>query len=217
MECRETEWLIDAYLDRTLSTRVAQDLESHLANCTVCRGQYGPMMELLSTPDDLPVPAGLRDRIVATIADAGSGVAVSGPAGRIRPGPVRRSGFRWIAWSGAVAASIAFVAVGWMGAEWFGRPQPPGDIVPNPPSKQTTVVLSPWMLSGLAQAMTAQGSVNPLAFAAQATMTEMFATPAFGELPDIPARRYPAVREPLPSDADAPSPVIPVLPPILRL
>ncbi|MBN1491360.1 MAG: zf-HC2 domain-containing protein [Phycisphaerae bacterium] len=67
MECRDTERLIDAYLDRELPAETASKLEAHLSACQPCRRQYGSLVGFLTKPEPIAVPAGLAERIAAAI------------------------------------------------------------------------------------------------------------------------------------------------------
>jgi predicted anti-sigma-YlaC factor YlaD len=69
MDCRDIEQLIDAYLDRELRPEEAERLEGHLDACAACSQQYRPVIEALRGGDELPVPAGLRERVLAAVLD----------------------------------------------------------------------------------------------------------------------------------------------------
>jgi hypothetical protein len=218
MECRETEWLIDAHLDRTLSTRVAQELESHLASCAGCRARYGPMMELLSCPEDVQVPSGLRDRIAAAVMELPHVAAPSGKVRRLDTKAGRRVRRVWAPWVGAVAASVAFFVMGWIGSRWWVNPVPggggPGGAGPQP---QATVVLSPWVMSSWAQALALQTPSSPLAFVAQAATSELLIESALQPRAAETGRPYSTTREAPARDAVPAGPEMPILPPLIRL
>jgi anti-sigma factor RsiW len=217
MECHDAERLMDAWLDHELSAEAAVEMEAHLAECPVCRHRHAGLVQLLNSPEPVIVPSGLRDRVIAAVQAAPMHVsppAAPQAATRMRP-PVRRY---WLIGTGAIAASVAIFAMGWLGSIWFRRPAPIAnrDMKPKP-QETTTVVLSPWVLSTWAQALAMGGPVNPAASAAQAAVMELFTTASFEAAPIVPARPRAATRHAPPDDADAAPPEIPVLPPILRL
>jgi len=216
MECREIEWLIDAYLDRTLSRRVAGELGAHLESCSVCRKTYGPMLRLLSSPEPIAVPDGLRDRIAAAVSESTLAPAARREHPKAAVGAGR--GIRRIAmpWAGAIAASVAFFAMGWLGSRWWVNR--PTELHPfdrgreHPPAR---VVLSPWAMSNLAQAMASHASASPIALVAQAATSEWLVESLFRPPPALPAR---ATTAPAASGVEADvEPAVPILPPVIRL
>lgn len=181
MECRDVERLIDAYLDRELSAESAHEVESHLASCPTCRGRYGGMVSLLTSTGEVDVPEGLRDRIMAGVRDQSMSPGSSPATARQA---ARRLRFGWWAWTGAIAASIAFFAFGWFSSDLWNNGQPlPGPIVERGQAREVTVVLSPWVLSSWAQATALRTPGGPMFFLAQATATEMMTASFFDDTP----------------------------------
>jgi len=191
MDCRDTERLIDAWLDRELPSEQARQVEAHISECPTCRRRFMPMVDLLGSTEPVSVPDALRDRIVD---------AVSYRAGGRTSAEGRTTGTRrWrLAWIGAAAACVGFFVVGWFGSQWRGSPDKTvteaPKVVEQPkvtPQPQVTVVLSPWMLNSWAQAMALRGPVNPAPLFAQALIAELASERSFEMTPVIRVRRRP--------------------------
>ncbi|HSW44432.1 MAG TPA: hypothetical protein VLM89_02560 [Phycisphaerae bacterium] len=217
---RDTEKLIDALLDGELSADKAAEVRSRIERDPALRRGYGPMLSMLRSPEQVEVPAGLRDRIVAAVHERDRG------EGRvIRPKEMvwRRTSNR-LAWIGAMAASIALFMAGWFGARmWMtpATPTPAGDTAGPAPAQ---VVITPGMLAAYAQSMAARGSIYPVPNAVQGALIEMIAqgdlsaqaTPVIHAGTDRAAAQSPA-EQPRESPKDQHEPVIPVFPLIQRL
>ena len=67
MDCRDIERLIDAYWDRELDPGIGEAVGQHLRGCTLCDQRYGAVNAFLTTPDEIAVPSGLRDRVFAAL------------------------------------------------------------------------------------------------------------------------------------------------------
>lgn len=216
MECREIEWLIDAYLDRTLSRRVAGELVAHLESCAACRKTYEPMLRLLSSPEPVAVPAGLRERIAAALSEA----TLAPAQGRQRPETAADAGRRTrrvaMPWAGAIAASVAFFVMGWLGSRWWvNRPTRLHPFDPGREHPPARVVLSPWAMSNLAQAIASQTPASPIALVAQTATSEWLVESLFRPPPAPPAR---AATEPAaPAVEPDAEPALLILPPVIRL
>ncbi|HUW81599.1 MAG TPA: zf-HC2 domain-containing protein [Phycisphaerae bacterium] len=203
MDCRDTERLIDAWLDRELPGEQARQVEAHVAECPTCRRRFMPVVDFLGSTEPVSVPDGLRDRIVD---------AVSHTAGGRTSAEGRTMGTRrWrAAWVGAAAACVGFFVVGWFGSHWWVSPSETVTETPKvaerpevTPEPQVTVVLSPWMLSSWAQAMALRGPVNPAPLFAQALVAEVASERSFEMTPVIRVRRRPIAPETADRDRDA--------------
>lgn len=214
MECGKLESLIDAYLDRALSTESAQDVESHLAGCVECRSKYGGLIALLRSPKPAVAPAGLRGRIMTAVQQQ----AASGTMRESRPGRTRHARLRWAPWTGAAAASLMFFVLGWFGSRLWDRPleQSTAGIEQTAP-QQVTIVLSPWVLSSWAQAMALRAPANPALLVAQQAGMELVTARFFDAASDLQERRRPTSRPMPPSEPTPESELIPILTPVFRL
>ena len=197
MECRDTERLIDAYLDRELSEEAARRLESHLAGCNRCQGKHGAVVALLTSPQPISVPGGLRERVTAAVTQRAA------RTGRVRARSQGTSGWsRFISGprAAAVAASLILIFVGWSILRFPGKsPGPEPGHLAGPPPADMTAPPSPWMLSSWAQAMTLPGPGNPAVFLVQGAAMESLTRPSPEESPVIRVR--PVIRDPSPPDA----------------
>ena len=195
MDCRDTERLIDAWLDRELSSEQARQVEAHVSECPACRRRFMPVVGFLGSTEPVSVPDGLRDRIV----DAASHTAGEPTSAKGRTMGTRR----WrLAWIGAAAACVGFFVVGWFGSQLWVWPSETvtesPKVVERPevsPQPQVTVVLSPWMLSSWAQAMALRGPVNPAPLFAQALVAELASERSFETTPVIRIRQRPIMPE----------------------
>ena len=195
MDCRDTERLIDAWLDRELPSEQARQVEAHVSECPACRRRFKPVVGLLGSAEPADVPDGLRDRIVD---------AITHTAGEPTSAKGRKMGSRRrrAAWIGAAAACVGFFVVGWFGSQWWVSPSETADKTPMvaerpeaAPRPQGTVVLSPWMLSSWAQAMALRGPVNPAPLFAQALVAELASERSFEMTPVIRIRGHPIMPE----------------------
>jgi anti-sigma factor RsiW len=195
MDCRDTQRLIDAWLDRELPSEQAREVEAHMDECPACRRRFMPVVGFLGSAEPVSVPDGLRDRIV----DAVSQTADGRTSTEDRTIGIRR----WrLAWLGAAAACVGFFVVGWFGSQWWGPPSETADErgvlaeqTESTSEPQVTVVLSPWMLSSWAQAMALRGPVNPAPLFAQALVAEVASERSSEMTPVIRVRRRPIVPE----------------------
>jgi len=113
MDCRDTERLIDAWLDRELPSEQARQVEAHMSECPACRRRFKPMIDFLGSAEPVSVPDGLRDRIVDAVTHGAGGKQTAGRDGL----PAVR---RWrLACVGAAAACVGFFVVGWLGSQWW--------------------------------------------------------------------------------------------------
>jgi anti-sigma factor RsiW len=162
---RDSERLIDAWLDGDLPADEAARVETGLRCDPELRRDFGPMVELLRSPEPTSVPAGLRERVVA---------AVHEQAARERTIRFEQNGWRKVSyrlgWMGAVAASVALFLSGWYGAQWWARPTPV--IVAVGPQPEVT---NPWVLAAYAQSVAGRGPMFPTPFVVQGAMIEMLA------------------------------------------
>jgi len=157
MKCLEVGQSICAYLDRELPESAARAVESHLRECEKCRKDFGPLVTFLSVRLPVPVPEGLRDRIVDE---------VEGTMGW------RRNWRRWAFRVCAAAAGVVLVVL-------VGRMAPVGD--PNAMKKSpvgvvlregASVVPSPWLVSSSVQSVALSGWSNPVGVVVQAMVME---------------------------------------------
>jgi|GEM_PF-3298788 len=99
MECRDAKQQIMEYLDGELPSEQNARLEEHLAGCDACTrklAQQRRLIDGIKTLPRVPAPAGLAQRVNATIGHE----------------TVRRPGWGgWVRRYGAMAASIAIVVV----------------------------------------------------------------------------------------------------------
>jgi hypothetical protein len=196
MDCRDTERLIDAWLDRELPGAQARQVEAHIGECPACRRRFIPVVDFLGSAEPVSVPDGLRDRIVDAVTHGAGGERTT-----LRDEPATVRG-RHLAWVSAAAACVGFFVVGWFGSQWWVSPSQTADkpvvVAEQPeaaPQPQGTVVLSPWMLSSWAQAMALRGPVNPAPLFAQALVAELASERSFEMTPVIRVRRRPIAPE----------------------
>jgi anti-sigma factor RsiW len=221
MADRDTEQLIDAYLDGELSVEQAAEVQKLLQSNPGLRRRYGPLLELLASPEPVEIPAGLRDRVLTAVhehAARTSGV-------QRRPGQPNQPRTRvWLPRTGLIAASLMLFVAGWLTSRvWLdsGADQP----VPARPqaiSESSTVVLSPWVLNALAQSLATRGAAGSVTFVVQGAAIEvltepMLNAPAPFEIRPViqthPSRR----RRSVPAERDEPENPFPMLLPIQRL
>lgn len=160
MECRDTKLLIEAYWDRHLPPETAAQVERHLRECSICRAEFGPVTQLLTEPESVTAPAGLRERICAAIETLPM-------PGREQPGESRRLR-RWYStlqapWAGALAACVTFALLGWLSSQIPGG-GPGGKVRVTPVASP-----NPLLALGWAQSIAIPGPCNSLAAMAQAT------------------------------------------------
>jgi predicted anti-sigma-YlaC factor YlaD len=114
MECRDTKLLIESYWDRHLQPETAERVERHLKECPVCRAEYGAVTQLLTGPEPVAVPAGLRERICSAVEmlpmPAGE---TAGASPRLR----RWQSILQAPWAGALAACVTFAFLGWLSSQ----------------------------------------------------------------------------------------------------
>ncbi|MEA3117607.1 MAG: hypothetical protein QOI13_877 [Paraburkholderia sp.] len=92
MECNEVRPLIDAYVDRELSTSEARCVQAHLERCAVCRRESEAVLALgraLRQADYHRAPERLRASILAGLPP------VTEPEPEPEPGLRHRMGFAW--------------------------------------------------------------------------------------------------------------------------
>ena len=208
MECRDTERLMDAYLDRELGPEETRQVELHVSGCSACRSRHGVLLTLLGSARPVSVPDGLRDRIVAAVA-SGAGQGDS-PGMCAEP----RWGGLWVfraPWSGAAAASVMLMFAGWFVLQFSGKP-PRGMDTTTPIAQPAgePVAPSPWMLMSWAQARSLPGPGGSTAFLVQGMAMELLTRPVPDEAPLISVRR-PMNRDAGPLDSE-PSPAVPQVP-----
>lgn len=213
MDCRDVDRLMDPWLDRQLVAETADELEQHVHRCERCRREWGNLLVLLTRPAPVEVPAGLRDRILSSL-DA--------QFEDVRP-PGRRSGWyagiRRFQSAAAVAACVLFFMTGWLVSGWWKTSQPgPAQVTQAPTAdRSVTVMVSPWVLSSMAQAAAMPGPVNPAVMLAGGVLPEL----AIAESkPDEPFTRFfsrpdgPRNADTQPSESGAAPnlPIVPLLP-----
>ena len=70
MECQKIKKLINSYIDQTLETETAQQVEEHLKVCSVCREEYLKLKEVVSSLESLfpkEAPTDLTQNIMAKV------------------------------------------------------------------------------------------------------------------------------------------------------
>lgn len=167
MDCRDVDRLIDPWLDRQLNPAAGDEMEAHLNGCERCRREWGNLLMLLTRPAPVSVPDGLRDRIVgAWESQLAEQAPVADPAWHRRL--MRMRPFA------AVAACVLFFITGWLVSTWWAPP-PAGTYVSpnNTPQRPATVVVSPWILSSMAQAAAMPVPLSPAVMLAGGVLPEM--------------------------------------------
>lgn len=207
MECREAEQLIDRYLDRELSPELAGQLEFHLADCPRCRVKYGSVVDMLSSPQPLAVPGGLRERVLDTVNQQGMiQRATAGVVGERSP---RR---RWLGRIGATAAAAGLFLAGWFSVQFWSSSTQLA-VEPQP----VVVVVSPWLISSTLQSAMKPGPASPIASVIQAAMMEQLTAEMLKAPPAVTMRRRPIVIE-VPHHEIPPQVLeVPMLAPVYRL
>lgn len=215
MQCDDTDRLIEALLDREAGDSERRELESHLGACEVCRRAYGPMLRLLTRPPDVVVPPGLEERILAAVVQAAAGTR-DGRRPTIRLTSSRFGRLFKVRRVGALAAALAVFVLGWVISGWWGT----RGIRPEPPVRPQVVVVSPYALTAMAQALASHTPTGPLTGLVQAAATDLLIQPFLSAPSPIPERRAPASRYavpvPEPEVEEWPAEV-PALPPLIRL
>jgi anti-sigma factor RsiW len=203
MDCRDIERNLDAYLDGDLSPADAGAFAGHLRECRTCRRDYGALVAVLTSEDVVSVPAGLRDRIMAALEDTHptAGEPSAPTIGR-RHGRAHTRLY-WFAGSGALAACLAFFAIGWFASRQYAPPVAPSPESPGGANTPTTVIVSPWIASSYAQAIAMRGVINPAPFFAQAAaMEQLAATSPWDLAPAVRSVRAPLSSQPTPMGPD---------------
>lgn len=216
MECRDTERLIDAQLDGELGTAAAAELDKHLAACAACRGRHGPLLTLLRRPDAVPEPPDLRARVLAAVAQAANTRRLDG--GGRGGAAMRRRRIAWAPWTGAVAASLCFFVMGWVASQWLHKGPPTVGNEPAAPEKPdaTLTVVSPWIVSALAQAMTGPVPEVCVPHLSQALLTEFVAPLPPNVRPAAQRRPAPASRPGKAPESELPPRELLLLPALYR-
>lgn len=176
MDCGDIERLIDAYLDRELTAAATDEVQAHLNECVACRRRYGPLVEMLTTPDVPAVPPGLREKVLAAVAEIpaatkGGRYMHRRDAGATPPAHIWRLQPAWI---GALAACILLSFTSW--TAWrlgynHGKKSPTASEVPAP----VVIRTSPGFLLSLAQL--ALPGTNPLPLVAQSAAIDRLLEP----------------------------------------
>jgi anti-sigma factor RsiW len=203
MECRDTEQLIDAQLDGDLDVATAAELDRHVAECAACRRRHGPLLTLLRRPDAVPESPDLQARVLAAVAEAANARHLDG-GGRLSMPTRRRTA--WAPWTGAVAASLCFFVMGWMASQWLHKGPPTVGNEPAAPEKPeaSLTIVSPWIVSALAQALTGPVPEVYVPHLSQALVTEFVAPLPSDVRPAAQVRSAPASRP-----GKAPEPELP--------
>ncbi|HOW72490.1 MAG TPA: hypothetical protein PKY77_17970 [Phycisphaerae bacterium] len=222
MGYRDTEQLIEAYLDGELSVEQAAEVESLVRGNAELRRQYGPVIRLLRSPEPVAMPDDLTERVLSSI----QGHILREKAIPVCPGRPTLRGYRvWLPWAPALAASFLLFMAGWFGSQLTSRSStqrvdPKPNLVP-----QVSVVASPLLLNSLAQSLTASGPANPAAFVMQGAAMEVIAAASLETAEDlavVPVRQTPrrlrgASRSEDRSSEPTDGPRLPVFVPIQRL
>lgn len=198
MDCRDVDKLMDPFFDRQLDESSADEVRGHLAACNTCRRRWGGLHLLLSNPEPVEVPDGLRDRIL---------IAWEHKQTAPIPVPVAR-GWRlsltglWYA--GAIAACVLFFVTGWLlSGRWDGSQ--PATVASHPDrARPVTVVVSPWILSSMAQAAAMPAPVNPAVMLASGVVPEMVIAKPRTDEPMIRVYQRPAASSASQPETSAP-------------
>ncbi|MBI4581654.1 MAG: zf-HC2 domain-containing protein [Planctomycetes bacterium] len=213
MECRDVNKLMDACLDRRLDAERSRQIQAHLQACDACGREWGGLLALLTDLRPIDVPAGLRDRIVASLDRRLLDPAASPPAASVRT-------MRWAArlgrwrYAGAIAASVAFFLAGWMISGWWTTSHP--TIQPKPgvgPSDQSvTVMISPWLMSSWARLAAMPGPVSPAIVLVEGIVPELMAVPAEADEPPIRIYQRPTSTQPAATTPEPDMRLLPLIP-----
>lgn len=222
MGYRDTEQLIEAYLDGELSVEQTAEVEKLLRGNGELRRQYGPLIQLLRSPEPVEMPKDLTPRVLGSIQEH----ILREKAIPVRPGRPTLRGYRvWLPWAPALAASLVLFMAGWFGSQLINR-SPTQQVSERPvPVPQVTVVASPLLLNSLAQSLASSGPANPAGFAMQGAAMEIIAAASLETSDDstvVPVRqttRRPRsagrIKDPATESTDGPR--LPVFVPIQRL
>lgn len=212
MDCRDVNKRMDAFFDRRLDAGSAQEIRAHLVECKACRRRWSGLVLLLNEPEPVEVPAGLRDRILLAL-DRGEKAAstseLSGqpsePLPRSRPQPSWLRYWVRLRYAGAAAACVLFFLAGWLVSTWWSVQPPDNAIVFGGPATESsvTVVVSPWVLSSMAQAAAMPAPVSPAIVLASGAMPEWIIPEPGANEPMIRIYERPA-QPPATQPADAP-------------
>ncbi len=162
---RDTERLIDAWLDGELPPEEASRLEAGLRCDPALRREYGPTIALLRSREAIEVPPGLRGRVVSAVHERVNRDRVI-PIASAR---LQRASHR-LRWLGAVAASVVLFMGGWYGSQWWAKPGPTPVVVAVAPT-----VTDPWVAAACVQSLAGRGPLYPTPFVVQGAMMEMLA------------------------------------------
>lgn len=205
MDCRDVNNLMEPFFDRELDNSSADEVRNHLAACQACGRRWGGLNLLLTDPEPVEVPAGLRDRIM-TAWDTRQAEPASIPISR-----GWKQAFARLRYAGAIAACVLFFITGWLVSDrWGGKPAPVV-VQPSQP-REITVVVSPWILSSMAQATAMPAPVSPVVMLAGGVVPEMMAPQTPGD-ESIPRIRPASGSRPQPSEPETPDmPPLPLVP-----
>lgn len=196
MDCRDVDRLIDPWLDRQLNAAAGDEIEAHVNGCDRCRREWGNLLLLLTRPSPVAMPDGLRDRIVGAWE---AHMAEQAPS-RL---PAWHRRLIWLRPVVAIAACVLFFITGWLVSGWWTQP-PAGApaAVAGPENSPATVIVSPWIISSMAQAAAMPAPVCPAVMLAAGVVPEMVTAQRIVDEPAIrvfqPPQDVPATQ---PSDA----------------
>jgi hypothetical protein len=200
MDCRDVDKLMDAFLERQVDGRSDEAIRTHLAACKECRRQWGGLVLLLTEPEPVEVPPGLRNRIVTALGD---GPATFQPA--VAAGGWRRRFVR-LRYAGALAACLSFFFAGWLVSNWWTVSTPTGGTVADTTAAPSgvTVVVTPWIMSSMAQAAAVPAPISPAMMLASGVMPELAIADPRADEPRLHIYQRPAA-PPATRPADAPT------------
>jgi len=211
MDCGDLNRLMDAFLDRELSAARAEELEAHLASCAHCRRQWAGLVQLLADPEPVEVPRGLGTRIVTAWESRQSAVQAATQAQPWWSGRLTR-----LRSALAVAACLLFFITGWLLSGWWTHSLPGDVLVENgsAPAPVVNVVVSPWILSSLAQAAAMPAPMSPAVMLACGVLPEMAAVDAETDepMPRIHQRPHETTTRPADVGTGPGMPLLPLVP-----
>jgi len=183
MADRDRQKLIDAYLDGELSIEQSAELQQRLAGDSDLRRQYGPLIDLLTSPEPVELPAGLHDRVLSAV-HKHTACTSGGPRDPGQPHNKPRNRV-WLPRTHliAIAASIMLFVAGWLSSHlWldYGSGQDSLD-KPSVVVQVPTEAVSPWVLNALAQSLASRGAGGSITFVVQGAAIDILAEQALGE------------------------------------
>ncbi len=109
MNCQKIKKLLNSYIDKTLNTDTAKQVDEHLKSCPICNKEYQSLKEIITSLNSLspqPVPKNLTENIMAKISQKEIQIQTSWMNRIKRQISIPRLSFRLVG-----AAAVAVVTV----------------------------------------------------------------------------------------------------------